>query len=151
MDTGNLHRNPARFVILFLIVCLTVGAFVALQPFQASGGASSTVATYSHGVLHLTMPYRAPRAGAGQLTMEVLDPEDNVLGRAERHVEVSGGQGRWQDEIKLEKPLPLDDLVWHRVRYRFEYDDGKTAGLEGTESISQVLRTPVIHILGQQS
>ena len=45
----------------------------------------------------------------------------------------------------------MDDLVWHRVRYRFEYDDDKSAGLEGTESISQILRTPVIHILGQQS
>jgi hypothetical protein len=64
---------------------------------------------------------------------------------------VGAGQGRWQDQIKLEKPLPLDDLVWHRVRYRFEYDDKQTAALEGTESISQILRTPVIHILGQQS
>ena len=83
--------------------------------------------------------------------MEVLDPEDNVLGRAERHVEIAEGQGQWQDEIKLEKPLPVDDLVWHRLRYRFEYDDHKSAGLEGTESISEILRTPVIHILGQQS
>jgi hypothetical protein len=102
-------------------------------------------------LLHLTIAYHAARSGAGQLTTEVLDPEDNVLGRAERHVEVARGNGRWQDEIKLEKPLPLDDLVWHRVRYRFEYDDGKTAGLEGAESISQILRTPVVHILGQQS
>ena len=39
--------------------------------------------------------------------MEVLDPEDNVLGRAERHVEVAEGQGQWQDDIKLEKPLPV--------------------------------------------
>ncbi|MBZ5549087.1 MAG: carboxypeptidase regulatory-like domain-containing protein [Acidobacteriia bacterium] len=151
MDNGNQHRNPVRFVIFILTVTLTIVAFVALQPFQAAGGASSAVATYSHGVLHLTIPYHAARAGAGQLTMEVLDPEDNVLGHAERHVEVARGQGRWQDEIKLEKPLPLDDLVWHRVHYRFEYDDHKTAGLEGAESISQVLRTPVIHILGQQA
>jgi len=60
-------------------------------------------------------------------------------------------KGGGQDQIKLEKALPLDDLVWHRVRYRFEYDDKQTAALEGTESISQILRTPVIHILGQQS
>jgi uncharacterized protein YfaS (alpha-2-macroglobulin family) len=151
MDNSNQPRNPARFVIFMLTLFLTIAAFVALQPFQASGGAPSAVATYSHGLLHLTISYHAARTGAGQLTLEVLDPEDNVLGRAERHVEAAGGQGRWQDEIKLEKPLPLDDLVWHRVRYRFVYDDRQTAGLEGTESISQVLRTPVIHILGQQS
>ncbi len=151
MDHGNQRRNPARLLILILTVFLTITAFVALQPFQASGGELATFATYSHGLLHLTIAYRAVQAGAGQLTMEVLDPEDNVLGRVERHVDVARGKGRWQDEIKLEKPLPLDDLVWHRVRYRFEYDDGKTARLEGTESISQILRTPVIHILGQQS
>jgi uncharacterized protein YfaS (alpha-2-macroglobulin family) len=151
MDHGNQRGNPARFLIFILTVFLTIAAFVVLRPFQASGGAPATVATYSHGLLHLTIAYHAARSGAGQLTTEVLDPEDNVLGRAERHVEVARGNGRWQDEIKLEKPLPLDDLVWHRVRYRFEYDDGKTAGLEGAESISQILRTPVVHILGQQS
>jgi len=150
-DNGNPHGNPARLLILSITVFLTITAFVALQPFQASGGEPAAVATYSHGLLRLTIAYRAVRAGAGQLTMQVLDPEDNVLGRVERHVDVVRGKGRWQDEIKLEKPLPLDDLVWHRVRYRFEYDDGKTARLEGTESISQILRTPVVHILGQQS
>jgi hypothetical protein len=140
MDHGNQRGNPARFLIFILTVFLTIAAFVVLRPFQASGGAPATVATYSHGLLHLTIAYHAARSGAGQLTMEVLDPEDNVLGRAERQVDVARGNGRWQDEIKLEKPLPSDDLVWHRVRYRFEYDDGKTAGLEGTESISQILR-----------
>ena len=151
MDNDIRYRNPARFVILILPVFLAFAAFVGLQPFQASGGTPSTAATYSHGLLHLTIAYHAAHAGAGKLTMEVLDPEDNVLGRAARHVDVAEGQGQWQDEIKLDKPLPLDDLVWHRVRYRFEYDDKETAALEGTESISQILRTPVIHILGQQS
>ena len=151
MDNGNQRGNPARFLIFILTVFLTITAFVAVRPFQASSGAPATVATYSHGLLHLTIAYHAARSGAGQLTIEIQDPEDNVLGRAERQVEVAAGQGRWQDQIKMEKPLPLDDLVWHRVRYRFEYDDKETAGLEGTESISQILRTPVIHILGQQS
>jgi uncharacterized protein YfaS (alpha-2-macroglobulin family) len=153
MDNVNEHRNPARIVavIFAVLVSLTIAAFVGMQSFQASGGTPSSAATYSHGLLHLTIVYHAAHAGGGQLTMEVLGPEDNVLGRAGRHVDVAEGQGRWQDEIKLEKPLPLDDLVWHRVRYRFEYDNKETAALEGTESISQILRTPVIHILGQQS
>ena len=83
------------------------------------------------------------------MTIEVLDPEDDVLGHAERHIELAEGRGLWQEAIKLHKSLPLSDLVWHRVRYRFEYDDRKTAALEGIESISQILRTPVIHIMGQ--
>jgi hypothetical protein len=151
MDIGKPSWKLGRFLILLLTVFLTIAGLIARQPFQASGGASSITATYSHGVVHLAIPYRSAGAGAGQLTMEVLDPDDQVVGRTERHLEVSAGHGRWQDEIKLEKPLSLDDLVWHRVRYRFVYDDQNLRAIEGTESISQVLRTPVIHILGQQS
>jgi uncharacterized protein YfaS (alpha-2-macroglobulin family) len=145
------NRHSEKTNIFILIAFAAIAAFIAVPPFEGTGGAPSTIVTYSHGLLHLSIPYRAPRAGGGQLTMEVLDPEDHVLGRAGRHTDVAEGPGRWQDEIKLEKPLPLDDLVWHRVRYRFEYDDQKTAAMEGTDSISQVLRMPVIHILGQQS
>src|SRR5260370_19803191 len=85
------------------------------------------------------------------MTMEVLDPEDKVVGRVERRAEVAEGTGRWQEQIKLEKPLALDDLVWHRVRYHFEYSDQKNEALEGMESIAQILRPPVVHIFGQQS
>ncbi len=83
--------------------------------------------------------------------MEVLDPEDKVLGHTSRRLDVAKGQGRWQDSIKLEKPMPLDDLVWHRVHYRFEYDGENNARIEGVESISQILLRPVVHILAQQS
>lgn len=151
MDNGNWG---GRWVTLTISVCVAVLAIAALgflEPFEASGSEPSATATYSHGLLHLAIPYNTNRGGAGQLTMEVLDPDDNVLGRAERHVEVGAGKGRWQDEIKLDKPLPLDDVIWQRVRYRFDYDDHKTGAVEGTESISQILRTPVVHILGQQS
>jgi len=151
MENGDHPTNHARFAILTFAVFVTIAAIVGLQPFQASGGAPSTAATYSHGSLHLTIPYHARREGAGKLTIEILDPEDRVVGRAERHIGIAAGHGQWHDDIKLEKPLPLDDLVWHRVRYHFEYDDGTTDELEGTESISQILRTPVIHIIGQQS
>jgi A-macroglobulin complement component/alpha-2-macroglobulin family protein/carboxypeptidase family protein/MG2 domain-containing protein/A-macroglobulin receptor len=151
MDSDKQHRNSARFIISLLAVFLTIGAIVALQPFQASGGSPSSAATYAHGLLHLTIPYKAARTGSGQLTIEVLDPEDHVLGHTRRHAEISAGKGQWQEEIRLDQPLPLEDLVWHRVRHRFEYDDQQSAPLEGVESISQILRRPVIHILGQQS
>ena len=67
------------------------------------------------------------------------------------HIEVAKGKGYWREQIKVSKQLAMDELVWHRVRYRFEYSDAKIAKIEGTESISQILRMPVIHILGQQS
>ena len=81
----------------------------------------------------------------------ILNPEDEVLGRAEQHVDVGEAKGSWQEDLTLAKALGTDDLVWHRVRYRFSYIVGKGRAIEGTESISEILRTPVIHILGQQS
>ena len=71
--------------------------------------------------------------------------------RAEKRVDVAEGTGQWQEDIRLGKRLALDELVWHRLRYRFEYGDRSDSVLEGTESISQILRTPVVHILGQES
>ena len=150
MNHGSQRKNPASTFLFILPVLLTVALFLSLDPFQASGNTPANAATYSHGLLRLTITYQAERAGSGQLAMEVLDPEDHVLGRVEKHATVAKGEGRWQEEIRLEEALLVEDLVWHRVRYRFEYDDGKTAALEGTQSISQILRTPVIHILGQK-
>ncbi|HKD15316.1 MAG TPA: hypothetical protein VKE71_12355, partial [Candidatus Angelobacter sp.] len=149
-----VHFGPndrSRFWFCLLAALLVIAAVVVVvQPFKAASGEISA-ATYSRGVLHVSIPYLAPRSGQGELTLEVLDPEDGVLGSTQRNVEVSEGKGRWQEEIKLDKPVALEDLVWHRMRYRFEYTDDKGAALEGTESISQIIRTPVVHILGQQS
>jgi uncharacterized protein YfaS (alpha-2-macroglobulin family) len=152
MKIHSKHNNPSRLEFFFLAVLLIIAAVavVVVQPFYAASGETAG-ATYTHGVLHVAIPYHATHAGAGQLTVEVLDPEDQVLGRVQQRVEVAEGKGRWQEEIKLDRPLPLDDLVWDRMRYRFEYSDGKEAALEGTESIAQILRMPVVHILGQQS
>jgi uncharacterized protein YfaS (alpha-2-macroglobulin family) len=105
--------------------------------------------TYSHGVVHVDIPFDAPHAGAGQLTIEILDPDDQVLGHLQREANVAAGKGSWQADVKLTKALSADDLVWHRLRYRFVYYRGET--IEGTDSISEILRRPVIHILGQQS
>ena len=57
----------------------------------------------------------------------------------------------WNAEIPLTKALPPDEVVWHRVRYRFQYAGAQDAAAQGTESISEILRTPVVHVLGQQS
>lgn len=74
-------RNPARFCVLFLFASLIV-ALLIVEPSQTVNGASETIATYSQGTLRVTIPYRNAPAGAGQLTVEILDPEDKVLGRS---------------------------------------------------------------------
>ncbi len=132
------------------IVCLTM-----LQSFQGTAladGESASVA-YSHGTVRASIPYRAPQAGAGRLTVEVLDPEDQALGRVVERITVAAGNGHWREDVKLAKPMGIDELAWQRLRYTFSYDGhaGDAAAIEGTESISQILRMPVVHILGQQS
>lgn len=108
-------------------------------------------ATYSHGVLRVVIPIRAAQAGAGRLTVEVLDPENRVIGRTERPAEAAKGASQFRMEMKLEKAVPLDELVWHRVRYEFLFDDAKGETLEGVESISSILKLPVLRVLGQQT
>src|ERR1700681_292590 len=152
MVYGKWHRTAIRFTLVLVAAFLTMLGFVFQQPFQAASHVSSPVATYSQGLLRLTIPYEALHAGTGRFTVEVLDPEDQAIGHTQQQVKITARNGQLQSEVRPEKPLAIDDLVWHRVRYRFEYDDdAKKPDLEGTESISQILSRPVIHILGQQS
>jgi hypothetical protein len=149
MQAHNANNQHKKFWFCFLAAVLLAGSIVVLQTFQADGAAAGVI--YSHGVLRAAITYQAAHAGEGQLTMEVLDPDDKVIAGMQRPAEVAEGPGSWQEQIRFAKPVALDELVWHRLRYRFVYSDGKTEPIEGIESISQVLRTPVLHILGQQS
>jgi hypothetical protein len=151
MGASSGNTNPPRFWLIFIPTLLTIAAIVAVQGFQAAGRDDAASAIYSHGVLHLTLPYVAADPGRGQLTVEILDPEDHILGSTQRTFEIAEGKGLWREQIKLSKPLATDELVWNRVRYRFKYENGRTPTIEGTESISEMLRAPVIHIIGQQS
>jgi uncharacterized protein YfaS (alpha-2-macroglobulin family) len=146
----------SRFWLLLLAGSLIV-MVTALKSFQGIQGANakSLSVTYSRGILRATVPYPS-RSGSGQLVVEVLDPDGAVLGRVERAVEVGKADvgkegGAWQEDIPLAKPLALEDLAWQRLRYRFTYNGEANAAVEDTESISQILRMPVVHILGQQS
>jgi hypothetical protein len=145
-------KNRFAWALTFFAALLAVVALgvQGLSETEAAAG-DSLAATYTHGILQVTIPYHAPHAGAGQLAIEVLNPENEVLGRMERRVAAGETPGLWWEQVPLAKALPIEDLVWHRVRYRFAYSGQKDAAIEGTESISQILRTPVIHILGQRS
>src|SRR5579864_744490 len=132
------------FVIVTGILLLSFQA-----PQEPTHGSVSVI--YSKGILRTTIPYVAPRTGTGRLTLEVLDPEDHPLGRTERLLPIGRGKGTWREDLKLTTVLPADDLAWHRLRYQFVYSDEERPAIEGTDSISQILRTPVVHIRGQQS
>jgi hypothetical protein len=151
MKASNGQVRPNYWwLVVAVVLGITAVAVLLVRPAQDVDG-KNTVATYAQGVLHVNIPYNAAQSGAGKLTVEVVNPENEIVGRAEKYVEVSAGNGHWLEEVRLDKPLALDEVIWHLVRYRFDYNDGKNAELQGTESISQILRTPVVHILGQQA
>jgi uncharacterized protein YfaS (alpha-2-macroglobulin family) len=110
---------------------------------------SRMAATYNNGVLHVTIPHAGLHAGTGELTVEVLDPEDRVIARTVRRVQAR--EGAWVQALQLSTPLAVEDLVWHRLQYRFSYRTSDTPAMEGIEAISNILRTPVVHVLGQSS
>jgi hypothetical protein len=137
------HLGAALFV--------TLAAIAAFAGYGGRGEEPSLSATYSKSALAVAVPYHAPRAGRGRLVVEILDPEDRVLGRVERSVEVVHGDGSLRQDVKLVKPIPFEDVVWERLRYRFAYSEESDAAFEGIRAISQILRRPVVRILGQKT
>ncbi len=142
-------RGGVRLKLLLPLasVLLLIG-LAAYASFSATGTPSSG-ATFTHGVLSVAIPYHGARPGSGKFIAEIVDPEDHVLGRAERPVDITQSDGSWQQSIAPAKPIAFEDLVWQRVRYRFEYGDKSIPAITGVESISRVLRRPVVRILGQ--
>jgi uncharacterized protein YfaS (alpha-2-macroglobulin family) len=112
--------------------------------------AQQLAATYRQGNLSVTIPYNSSEAGSGKLTVEILNPEDKPLGRVERIVEIRRGNGSWLQTITPAEPIPFEDILWQRIRYRFEYNNGGLPAIEGVESISQIIRRPVVHVLGEK-
>jgi len=151
MVQRRFQETAVRFAVLILTGLVAIAAIFDVHRSEAGGATPTLSASYTQGVLRVTIPYHDAAKGSGQLTVELLDPEDHVLGRRERHLDVDASSGRWKQIVQLENPLPVEDLVWHRLRYRFEYDDKKIAAVQGMESLSQILQRPVLHILGQQS
>ncbi len=133
---------PLFFVLLLIAIA---GAYAPSTP----AGASSAAAMFRHGVLSVAIPYHGARPGSGKLIAEIVDPEENVLGRVERPVSIAKSDGTWQESIAPAKPIAFEDLVWQRLRYRFEYSDQAIPPVSGVESIARILRRPVVRILGQ--
>ncbi|HLK64500.1 MAG TPA: MG2 domain-containing protein [Bryobacteraceae bacterium] len=141
-------RNFCLMAALLILV-----ATLALRSYPDTPAARTETmsATYSQGTLHTTIPYHAAHSGPGRLTVDVLNPEDTAVGHVDHMVGANDGNGWWQEDLKIVPALSTDDLVWHRLRYRFTYTDGKDAPMEETESISRILLTPAIRVIGQQS
>lgn len=129
------------------IAAFSIAASVLLVKSFPADAPDAPGATYSQGVLHLSIAHHT--AAAGTLAVELLDPDDAVLARSQQHVD--GAATPWHAELKPAKAVAIDDLVWQRVRYRFTPAGGNESAVDDTESVSRILHTPVLRIIGQQS
>jgi len=111
MEDVSRHAVPPKFWLLFLPAIFVIYAVFSVQGFHAAGGELAASATYTHGILDVTLPYHSPHAGSGKLMLEILNPEDETIGRTDRGIEVAEGNGIWREQIKLAKSLAVDELV----------------------------------------
>ena len=136
---------PVRSLLslLVLLPCVPLAA-------QSREPASLRV-TYAHHALSVALPYHADRGGEAQLSVQLLSPEDEVLGESVREIGVQPGDQEWKAVIALPEQTRLDELVWERVLCRVTYVGESKPVLETTRSVSEVLERPLLHVMGQGS
>jgi hypothetical protein len=130
---------------------LLTAAANACLPVLVQAAGQSPAAIYEHSSLSIRIPFHAARHGSGRLYVEILDPEDEVLGQIEKTASILKDDGYLRQSISLDDPKPLEDLVWDRIHYRFVYDSDANEAIEGIDSISRILLRPSVRVLGQQS
>ena len=132
----------------FLTFALVLSISGTAQGFAESTTARLTAA-YRHGELSLAIAHTSMHAGSGVLSAEILAPEGAVLGRAERTIEIRNSHDGLALTVVPDKPIRYEEIPWQRVHYRFVYDGDSKASLDDIESISQILRRPVVRVIGQ--
>ena len=108
-------------------------------------------AVYFQNSLSLSVPYQAAHSGEAELTLELLSPEDRVLGQVKHRTRVAEGSAVWNATMMLREPMTLDELIWQRLRYTLRYKNQSTPDLEEIRSMSEILERPVLRVLGQRS
>jgi hypothetical protein len=146
-----VRRGPISIVVAgsLALIAASVAQLARSQDDSRDRGRISAI--YAHGTLRVSIPHDAPHTGGGRLIVDVLDPEDRAIAHAERHAEIGERSGRWRQDLAIANALAADDLVWHRLRYRFTYDHETEPAIQGIRSVSQILRRPIVHVLGQQT
>ena len=108
-------------------------------------------AVYFRDALSISVPYEAAHSGETELKLELLSPEDRVLGEVRHRKRVAEGSAVWNARMVLREPMTLDELVWQRVRFALRYNDQPAPDIEEIRSLSEILERPVLRVLGQRS
>ena len=133
------------------IISILIGMVLLPALFVARAEAKTMSAVYAHDALALTESYDAPRNGDVELVAEVLNPEDRALGKAVLRERVMRGPAEWNAVIALVEKVPVEEMVWERVRFTLRYADETKPAIEEIRPVAEILRRPVMRILGQRS
>ncbi len=134
-----------RMYLLLAVVLL------ALTSAANSAQLKTISAVNAHNALSVSVLYQASQKGEAELRVEVLSPEDRVLGEVSQWVNLARGTAVWNAKIALREPLRMDELIWQRVRFTLRCKNQPVADVQEIRSVSEILMRPIMHILAQRS
>lgn len=101
-------------------------------------------AKYVEGTLRVSIPYDETVARSRTLRVEILAPDDKLIAESTKNVAPSREAEQWEVSFTVDKNIPLEDLVWHRLRI----GTGPSAKVV---SLSEILHLPVVRVLAQRA
>ena len=133
-----------RAALLFIAVALAALLYTGAPRDTVFAYGDSPGATYLDGKLRVSVPYDDAVARSGALRVEILAPDDKLIAEATKTVAPSRGAAAWDVSFEVDKNIPLEDLVWHRLRIGTGHD-------AKVVSLSEILRLPVVRVLAQRA
>jgi hypothetical protein len=131
--------------MLALLGCVLTALLLSFPPQHDVLAADNELAAiYRNGSLEVSIPYNDGLMHGGSFNVEVVDPNDSLVGKLQSPVSTSNGPGPWRVTIPLDNKVALEDLAWDRLKI--------DAGEESTiVSLSEILHLPVVRIFAQRS
>jgi uncharacterized protein YfaS (alpha-2-macroglobulin family) len=144
----NRVRAIGSVAVLFLIVFLY--SMFHSRPIDAAGEFTGLTAVHLNNQLQINIPFdKTAPSSPGTLAVELLDAEDRVVSR-QLLAPDSKTTSSWRGKLMLPAGLKRDDLVWHRLRYRFIPQNQVISSVEAIHTVGEILRYPVVKLLGQK-
>jgi uncharacterized protein YfaS (alpha-2-macroglobulin family) len=133
-----------RAVLPLLAAALAALLYTATPGDSVLASGDGTGATYRDGTLHVSVPYDETVARSHTLRVELLAPDDKLVAEATKAVEPARAAGPWDVSFSVDKSIPLEDLVWHRLKIG-------TGSAARVVSLSELLHLPLVRIVAQSA
>lgn len=136
--------RPVRTLLPLLAVALAALLYTGASRDTVFASGDGPGATYVDGKLRVSVPYDDAVARSRTLRVEILAPDDKLVAEATKTVAPSREVAQWDVSFDVDKSIPLEDLVWHRIRIGTGHD-------AKVVSLSEILHLPVARVLAQSA